>query len=166
MQTKNETKSDSLPPWPSEPPATSDPADVERASGLVLSIDPRTAVLEAELAHLVRLREADAEQIAKMSADLGRLDDLSRAEKALRESSLVQIRRLAVLEREAEAAKTALATVTAERDELRARVQELEDEAAAIREVFAAAESAAAAATTAVEGVTRALEVAAVRPKS
>ena len=101
-----------------------------------------------------------------MSADLGRLDDLSRAEKALRESSLVQIRRLAVLEREAEAAKTALATVTAERDELRARVQELEDEAAAIREVFAAAESAAAAATTAVEGVTRALEVAAVRPKS
>jgi chromosome segregation ATPase len=166
MQTKNETKSDSLPPWPSEPPATNDPADVERTSGLVLSVDPRTAVLEAELAQLLRQREADAAQIAKMTADLTRLDDLSRAEKALRESSLVQIRRLAVLEREAEAAKTALAGATAEREALRSRTEQLEGDLRALREAFATAEAAATAAATALAGVTRALEVAAVRPKS
>ncbi len=192
MEIKTETqgaKSDSLPPWPSEPPAATagtavsavssvtpvsdvrDGTDApelelelgERESGLVLTVDPRVPALEEQIAGLERQRAADAEQIARMTADLEKLDALARVGEALRESSLVQIRRLAVLEREAEGAKTALAAATAERDELRTRMQGLEDELAAIREALVAADAGARAATQALEDVTRALSV--VRPK-
>jgi chromosome segregation ATPase len=170
MQTKNEAggaKTDTLPPWPSEPPASTGAAELDgRTTALVLSVDPRMAALEERVEILQRERAADAEQLAKMTADLSKLDDLSRAEKALRESSLVQIRRLAVLEREAEGAKTALAGATAERDGLRARTQALEDEVAVLRDALGAAEAGARAAATALESVTQALEVAVVRPKS
>jgi phage-related minor tail protein len=160
---KNEIKGakpESLPPWPSEPPADSSASDgiAERTSGLVRSADARSDELAEKLAALELARAEDAERIAKMTADLARLEDVTRAEKALRDSSLVQIRRLAVLEREAETAKAALATMTAEKDTLAARAAALEEELTALRATLGATGESVRTTVKALADVVRALE--------
>ena len=178
---KNEitgAKPESLPPWPSEPPtdsgthaanANGDGGDLdgieERMSGLVRAGDTRSDELAEQLASLELARAEDAARIAKMTTDLARLDDVTRAEKALRDSSLVQIRRLAVLEREAEAAKTALAATTAERDTLLARSSTLEEELGALRVTLRSAEDNVRTTVKALADVVRALEAGSGPPK-
>ncbi len=166
MQTKNDPgvkPSDSLPPWPSEPPATAGPAgrdgseagDAGDAGG---ASDPRSGLIKVPEQMAEPAGAGLVERVATLEQERA---DLARAEKALRESSLVQIRRLAALEREAETTKSALAAAVAEREALRARNEALEDESLALREAVAAAEAGMRDASAALADVTRALEVAA-----
>lgn len=131
---------DGVPPWPSEPPVVPDANAGDRTSGLVRSREPDAAELEELVAALERERALDAERMA-----------------TLRESSLVQIRRLAALEREIDSAKNALASASAERDALRTRVNVLETETTELRDELRAANYRAQKTAEVLNGIARAI---------